>query len=230
MGMWLPWHQAHWVGVAASLGLALLLGAGFLRIANRLAEALGAQAVLPATGPMRRRILAVWWPGALVLAAVCGWRFGATPAALAATVCVLTLWTLAWIDGRTGLLPDGLTLPLLWAGLLTNLDGAFAFLPDAVLGAAAGYLCLWVLYLVFLRVTGREGMGFGDFKLTAALGAWLGWQALPGVLLAASLGGLCFALWLRATGRAEAGRHLVFGPWLALAGGWALLFPSAVLF
>ncbi len=227
MGMWVPWHPERWVGIALCLGLALPLGAGLLCAAGRLVRALEAGPLWPGAGRARRRVLAVWWAGALALAAVCGWLFGATPAALAATGCVLALWTLAWVDGRSGLLPDGLTLPLLWAGLLVNLDGAFAALPDAVLGAAAGYLFLWALYLAFLRFTGREGMGYGDFKLTAALGAWLGWQALPGILLAASLGGVCFALWLRATGGAGAGRRLVFGPWLALAGGWALLLPFA---
>ena len=226
MGMWMPWHPERWFGIALCMGLALPLGGVLLHAAHRLAEALEAGSVLPGAGPGRRRILAIWWTGALALAAACGGCFGATPAALAATGCVLVLWTLAWIDGRTGLLPDGLTLPLLWAGLLVNLDDTFAFLPDAVLGAVAGYLCLWTLYLVFLRLTGREGMGYGDFKLTAALGAWLGWQALPGILLSASLGGLCFAVWLRATGRAEAGQQLVFGPWLALAGAWALLGPQ----
>ena len=226
MGMWMPWHPERWFGIVLCMGLALPLGGVLLHAAHRLAEALEAGSVLPGAGPGRRRILAIWWTGALALAAACGGCFGATPAALAATGCVLVLWTLAWIDGRTGLLPDGLTLPLLWAGLLVNLDDTFAFLPDAVLGAVAGYLCLWTLYLVFLRLTGREGMGYGDFKLTAALGAWLGWQALPGILLSASLGGLCFAVWLRATGRAGAGQHLVFGPWLALAGAWALLGPQ----
>src|SRR5690606_22976902 len=93
----------------------------------------------PPAGRPRTRLLAAWWLGALALAGLCGGCLGATPAALAATVYALTLWTLAWIDGRTGLLPDGLTLPLLWAGLLTNLGGTFAALPDAVLGAAAGY-------------------------------------------------------------------------------------------
>uniref|UniRef100_UPI00333FFE16 prepilin peptidase n=1 Tax=Castellaniella defragrans TaxID=75697 RepID=UPI00333FFE16 len=219
----MPWHPERWAGIALCIGLALPLEAGLLAAADRLVAALDAHPMLPIAGHARRRILAACWPGALLLAAACGWTFGATPAALAATGCLLTLWTLAWIDGRTGLLPDGLTLPLLWAGLLANLGGAFSPLPDAVLGAAAGYLCLWALYLAFQWLTGREGMGYGDFKLTAALGAWLGWQALPAVLLTASLGGLCFAAWLRATGRAAAGQHLIFGPWLALAGGWALI-------
>ncbi len=225
MGLWLPWHSAPWAGVALCLCLALPWAAGLLQGARRVLAGLEAGDLLPAARPARRRALGAWSFGAGLLAAACGWRFGATPAALAATACLISLLALAWIDARTGLLPDALTLPLLWAGLLVNLGGGFAPLRDAVLGAAVGYLCLWLLYQVFLRLTGREGMGYGDFKLTAALGAWLGWQALPAVLLAASLGGLCFALWLRAAGRAVPGQHLVFGPWLALAGGGVLLGP-----
>src|SRR5690606_16810250 len=108
-------------------------------------------------------------------AAACVWAFGATPAAAAAIVFILVVLTLAWIDSDTGLLPDVLTLPLLWLGLLVNLNGGFVSLQDAVLGAMAGYGVLWVIYQSFLLCTGREGLGYGDFKLLAAMGAWLGW-------------------------------------------------------
>ncbi|MFQ6687088.1 A24 family peptidase, partial [Bordetella pertussis] len=100
------------------------------------------------------------------------------------------LLALAWIDLEHSLLPDAVTLPLIWAGLLVNLDGALAPLPLAVLGAVAGYLFLWVIFHFFRLLTGRDGMGHGDFKLMAALGAWLGLGALPWLLLGASLAGV----------------------------------------
>ncbi|HQD66880.1 MAG TPA: prepilin peptidase, partial [Casimicrobium huifangae] len=109
----------------------------------------------------------------------CAWHFGFTFQALAAMTFCAVLVTLTGIDLDTQLLPDQLTLPLLWLGLLVNLFAMFAHLPDAVIGAAAGYLVLWSVYWLFKLVTGREGMGYGDFKLLGALGAWFGWQALP---------------------------------------------------
>lgn len=103
-----------------------------------------------------------------------GWRWQLTPAAVAACVFIAGTALLAWIDAETGYLPDRLTLPLLWLGLLVNLDHSFSSLPLAVIGAALGYSLLWLLNHVFLLLTGRTGMGYGDFKLLAALGAWLG--------------------------------------------------------
>lgn len=159
------------------------------------------------------------FPGlAPFIAATCLWCFGVTPAAFAALVYVLVLLMLAWIDAETGLLPDALTQPLLWLGLLVNLRHGFAALPDAVLGAAAGYLVLWSVYWGFRLCTGREGMGHGDFKLLAAVGAWLGWAALPWVLLVASAGGLAAALVLRWVGRWKSGEPISFGPCIAGAG------------
>lgn len=158
-----------------------------------------------------------------VLFALCVWRFGPSPLALAAMVLCAALLALAWIDLQTSLLPDALTLPLAWLGLLVNLNGALAPLSLAVLGAVVGYGFLWLLFHVFRLLTGREGMGYGDFKLLAALGAWFGVAALPGLLLMASLAGVAGAAVLRLTGRAQRGQPLPFGPYLALAGlAWLL--------
>ena len=152
------------------------------------------------------------------LFAACAVRFGATPIALAAMGLSAALVALAWIDLESTLLPDVLTQPLLWAGLLVNLFGAFTSLQTAVIGAVAGYLFLWVIFHVFRLLTGREGMGQGDFKLLAALGAWFGIEALPMLLLSASLVGVLIGGALTLTGRASRGQPLPFGPYLALAG------------
>ena len=152
------------------------------------------------------------------LFAGCALRFGATPIALAAMGLSATLVALAWIDFETTLLPDVLTQPLVWAGLLVNLFDAFASVQMAVVGAVAGYLFLWVIFHVFRLLTGREGMGHGDFKLLAALGAWFGIEALPMLLLSASLVGVLIGGALTLTGRARRGQPLPFGPYLALAG------------
>ena len=150
--------------------------------------------------------------------------FGLTWTALAAAVFLWALIALACIDFETGLLPDQLTLPLLWCGLLVNVPGAFAPLASAVVGAAAGYLLLWATYWGFKLVTGKEGMGYGDFKLHAAIGAWLGWQALPAVVLLAALAGILYALPPILLGRRDRNTPIRFGPFLAAAGGLALVF------
>ncbi|KRC84850.1 Type 4 prepilin-like proteins leader peptide-processing enzyme [compost metagenome] len=152
------------------------------------------------------------------LFAACAWRYGATPVAVAAMGLSATLVALAWIDFEATLLPDVLTQPLVWAGLLVNLFDAFASLQMAVTGAVAGYVFLWVIFHVFRLLTGREGMGHGDFKLLAALGAWFGLEALPMVLLSASLVGVLIGGALTLSGRASRGQPLPFGPYLALAG------------
>jgi len=156
------------------------------------------------------------------LFALCAWRFGPTPVALCAMAFGAALLVLAWVDLESGLLPDAVTLPLAWAGLLVNLQGALAPLPLAVLGAACGYLFLWLVFHGFRFVTGREGMGHGDFKLMAALGAWLGLAALPWLLLGASLAGALAGVALRLAGRVGRGQPLPFGPYLA-AGGILML-------
>ncbi|MGB3435944.1 prepilin peptidase [Achromobacter sp.] len=157
------------------------------------------------------------------LFAACAWRFGATPLAISAMGLSATLVALAWIDFESTLLPDALTQPLLWAGLLVNLFGAYASLQMAVVGAVAGYVFLWVIFHVFRLLTGREGMGYGDFKLLAALGAWFGVEALPTLLLSASLLGVLIGGALTLSGRAGRGQPLPFGPYLALAGVVTLL-------
>lgn len=157
------------------------------------------------------------------LFAACAWRFGATPLALSAMGLSATLVALAWIDFESTLLPDALTQPLLWAGLLVNLFDAYASLQMAVVGAVAGYVFLWVIFHVFRLLTGREGMGYGDFKLLAALGAWFGVEALPTLLLSASLLGVLIGGALTLSGRASRGQPLPFGPYLALAGVVTLL-------
>ncbi|MEN5167773.1 A24 family peptidase [Achromobacter kerstersii] len=153
-----------------------------------------------------------------ILFAACAWRYGATPIALFAMGLTAMLVALAWIDFETTLLPDVLTQPLVWAGLLINLFDTFTTLPLAVIGAVAGYVFLWVIFHVFRLLTGREGMGYGDFKLLAALGAWFGVESLPMLLLAASLVGVVIGGALTLSGRASRGQPLPFGPYLALAG------------
>jgi leader peptidase (prepilin peptidase)/N-methyltransferase len=152
------------------------------------------------------------------------WRFGYSAALAAGLVFTWALVALAFIDFDTQLLPDDITLPLLWLGLLVNLGGGFVDLRSAVIGAAGGYLVLWLVYWAFKLIAKKEGMGYGDFKLLAAIGAWLGWQVLPFVIIvAAGLGAVIgsLALWLRREGRDT---RIPFGPYLALAGIVGLAF------
>ncbi|MFP1738615.1 prepilin peptidase [Lonsdalea quercina] len=144
-------------------------------------------------------------------------------ALLGALVLFSVLLTLAMVDIHTRLLPDVLTLPLLWAGLLFNVDGAFVPLTQAVVGAIAGYLSLWLVYWAFRWFSGKEALGYGDFKLLAALGAWLGWASLPNVVLIASLAGLALTLLWRLIRGGSLQASLAFGPWLALAGAIGLV-------
>jgi len=157
------------------------------------------------------------------------WHYGFGPLAVLAFGFCATMLALALIDFDTQLLPDGLTLPLLWAGLLVNVWGVFAPLQDAVVGAMAGYLCLWTVYWGFKLVTGREGMGYGDFKLLAAIGAWLGWQVLPLVILLSSLAGAAIGIALIAAARLGRSVPMPFGPYLAIAGVVALIWGDAII-
>ena len=150
--------------------------------------------------------------------------FGFTWLALAAAVYAWALIALAFTDLETGLLPDQITLPLMWLGLLVNLGDSLTPLAWAVAGAAAGYLSLWLLYWAFKLATGKEGMGYGDFKLLAAIGAWLGWQALPAVALLAAAAGLLYALTAILLGRHNRRQPIPFGPFLAAAGCAALIW------
>jgi len=156
----------------------------------------------------------------------CAWRFGFGWELAAALALSWGLIALAFIDLDTQLLPDDITLPLVWLGLLLALAGVRvgeAGLDDALIGAAAGYLSLWSVYWAFRLVTGKEGMGYGDFKLLAALGAWLGWQALPQIILLSSLVGAASGLLQIALKRQERGATMPFGPYLAAAGWLALM-------
>lgn len=147
---------------------------------------------------------------------------------LAALLLTWVLVALTFIDLDKMLLPDQLTLPLLWGGLLFNLASGFVPLADAVIGAMAGYLVLWSLYWAFKLLTGKEGMGYGDFKLLAALGAWLGWQALPIILLLSSLVGAVIGISLIALQKHHQGKPIPFGPYLAIAGWIALLWGDTI--
>ncbi|HEY0296256.1 MAG TPA: A24 family peptidase [Bordetella sp.] len=219
------------VGLAAGWGLSALSRG----LPRRLEQAWQAQAgglaeALPAAPDAGRR--ADWLldarGGAMALLtallfAACAWRLGPTPVAVCGMALAAALVALAWIDAETGLLPDVLTLPLVWLGLLVNLHGALAPLPQAVLGAAVGYLFLWVIFHAFRWITGVEGMGYGDFKLMAALGAWFGLAATPWLLLGAAAAGAVAGLGLRLSGRLGRGQALPFGPYLAVGGILMLL-------
>lgn len=157
------------------------------------------------------------------IALACLALFGVTLEALFIAGACYALLAMAVIDLRTQLLPDILTLPLLWAGLIYQLLFQPLMLPSAVVGAIAGYLALWSVYWLFKLVTGREGMGYGDFKLLAALGAWLGWQFLPLVLIIAAGLGAIVGIALQLSVKDNRGVPMAFGPFLALAGWVALL-------
>ncbi|NGY06676.1 prepilin peptidase [Solimonas terrae] len=159
-----------------------------------------------------------------LLSAVCAWHFGYGPALLGSLVLSWVLLALAVIDLRTQLLPDDLTLPLLWLGLLLALAPIFADLHSAVIGAAAGYLLLWAVFWLFKLATGKEGMGYGDFKLLAALGAWLGWQSLPTIVLLSSVVGAAVGIGLIVFRRHGREVPIPFGPYLAAAGWLTLVF------
>ncbi len=156
------------------------------------------------------------------------WHFGPSWQTAAGLVFTWVLVALAMIDYDTQLLPDQLTLPFLWLGLFVNLFAIFTDLRSAVIGAIAGYLVLWLVFQAFRLVTGKQGMGFGDFKLLALFGAWLGWQMLPQILLIASLVGAVTGLSLIALRRHERGKPIPFGPYLAIAGWIALLWGPAI--
>lgn len=161
---------------------------------------------------------------AALLAGYAAWHFGPGWQAIGAIALLWTLLTLAMIDLDTQLLPDSLTLPLLWLGLLFNLEGTFTSLSSAVVGAMAGYLSLWSVYWAFKLVTGKEGMGYGDFKLLAALGAWMGWTMLPAIILLSSIVGAVVGITLVIAARRGKDIPIPFGPYLAAAGVIALFW------
>ena len=162
------------------------------------------------------------------LSAYVAWHFGFGLAAAGALLFTWAMIALTFIDLDTCYLPDSITLPLLWLGLLLNLNGTFAPLSAAVIGAAAGYLSLWAVYWAFKWATGKEGMGYGDFKLLAAIGAWLGWQMLPLTILLSSLVGAVIGISLIVFAGRGRSVPIPFGPYLAIAGMIALLHGPAL--
>ncbi len=159
-----------------------------------------------------------------MLSAAVAWKWGVSMQTLGALLLVWMLVVLAFIDLDTTLLPDSLTLPLVWLGLLFNMNGFLVPLADAVIGAMAGYLILWSVYWLFKLATGKEGMGYGDFKLLAAIGAWLGWQMLPVTLLLSSVVGALVGIAMIILVKHDRRVPIPFGPYLAGGGLVALFF------
>ncbi len=158
------------------------------------------------------------------LAGYVAWRFGVSAAALGAMLFAWAMIALAFIDLDTFYLPDNLTLPLLWTGLIFNIGATFTDLTSAVIGAVGGYLVLWAVFWAYKLATGKEGMGYGDFKLLAAIGAWLGWKMLPLVILLSSFVGAVIGIGLIVLARRGRNVPIPFGPYLALAGLIALFY------
>ena len=164
-----------------------------------------------------------------LVSAVVGWRLGVGVETLAALVLSWSLIAASGIDIGHKLLPDSITLPLLWLGILLALGDVFVPLEDSVIGAAAGYLSLWSVFMLFKLVTGKEGMGHGDFKLLAALGAWTGWQMLLVIVLMSSIVGAVVGITMILLRRSERGTQIPFGPYLAAAGWITLLWGESLL-
>ncbi len=163
-----------------------------------------------------------------LISAVLIWHFGSGWAGIATLGFSYALIAMTCIDYDTQLLPDDLTLPLLWAGLLLNINATFVPLQDAVIGAAAGYLVLWAIYWLFKLATGKEGMGYGDFKLLAALGAWMGWKALPAIVLMSSVVGAVVGITLMVVVKRARDNPIPFGPYLAAAGLIVMLWGAPI--
>ena len=159
-----------------------------------------------------------------LLAGFIAWKYGLSAAMLGALAFAWAMIALTFIDLDTFYLPDSITLPLLWAGLLINVAGTYTDLGSAVIGAAAGYLALWSVYWLFKLATGKEGMGYGDFKLLAAIGAWLGWKMLPLVILLSSFVGAAVGIALIVFAQRGRSVPIPFGPYLACAGLVALFW------
>ena len=164
-----------------------------------------------------------------LLSAAAAAAFGPQPELLGALLLIWCLIALTGIDIDTQLLPDSITLPLLWLGLLFNLFGVFAPLFDAVIGAMLGYISLWSVYWLFKLATGKEGMGYGDFKLLAALGAWFGWQAIPLIILLSSFVGAALGIAILIARSKGRDTPMPFGPYLAGAGLLALFFGDTLI-
>lgn len=163
-----------------------------------------------------------------LMSAVCAWHFGYSPELVGALLLTWALVALTVTDLKTMYLPDDLTLPLLWLGLVLSLRGVFVDPATAIIGAALGYGVLWTIFKLFKLATGKEGMGYGDFKLMAALGAWLGWKALPQIVLLSALVGAAVGITLMLARRAEWTSRIPFGPYIAGAGWIALLWGADI--
>jgi leader peptidase (prepilin peptidase) / N-methyltransferase len=162
------------------------------------------------------------------LAAIVAAHFGANPQGIAAVVFVYFLISMSFIDIDTQLLPDDLTLGLMWLGLLLNTQAVFTSLENAIFGAALGYGILWLVFWLFKIATGKEGMGYGDFKLLAALGAWMGWQTIPSIILLSSVSGALIGIGLIISKRLGRDIPMPFGPYLACAGFISLLYNKPI--
>jgi leader peptidase (prepilin peptidase)/N-methyltransferase len=180
-----------------------------------------------------RQAISVRYPAVELLTAILSgltaWHFGFGLAGLTALTLTWALIALAFIDIDHQLLPDVMVLPLLWVGLLLNLNGTFTGLQTAVIGAVAGYLSLWLVFHLFKFVTGKEGMGYGDFKLFALFGAWLGWQSLPLIILLSSFIGALIGITLIVFRGRDRAQPMPFGPYLAAAGWVALLWGDQIV-
>lgn len=163
-----------------------------------------------------------------ILAATCVWHFGFSLAGFAAIVLTWALISLSWIDYDTQYLPDQITLPFLWLGLILNLNNAFTDINSSIIGAIAGYLSLWTVHHSFKLITKKEGMGYGDFKLLAMLGAWMGWQFLPVIIILSSLVGSIIGITLILLKKHQREKPIPFGPYLAIAGWIALLWGEQI--
>ena len=164
-----------------------------------------------------------------ILSLAVAMKFGASLQTVFALLFTWSLISLALIDFHTTLLPDSITLPLLWLGLVLSLVPVFINPADAILGAAAGYMILWLVFQTFKLVTGKEGMGFGDFKLLGALGAWLGWAKLPLIILLSSLTGAIIGIMMMVVFKHQRSQPIPFGPYLAIAGWIALMWGDQIV-
>lgn len=164
-----------------------------------------------------------------VLSLIVAMKFGATWQTVFALLFTWSLISLALIDFHTTLLPDSITLPLLWLGLVISVTPIFVDAHQAIIGAAAGYMVLWTVFQTFKLITGKEGMGFGDFKLLAALGAWLGWAKLPVIILLSSLAGAVIGISMMVFFKHRRDKPIPFGPYLAIAGWIALIWGDQIL-
>ncbi|WP_028767893.1 prepilin peptidase [Shewanella fidelis] len=163
------------------------------------------------------------------LVAFLAWHFGPSLEFALSSLLTFCLIALTGIDLDEMLLPDQITLPLLWLGLIINFNGVFTSLPDALIGAVAGYLSLWSVFWLFKLLTGKEGMGYGDFKLLAVFGAWLGWQVLPVIILLSSLVGAVVGITLILIKKLNQGNPIPFGPYIAAAGWIAMIWGESII-